>query len=129
MEGKPLNQSWRVPALSSYPSSEEFVLVWERSESVTHASVLLIRAGFKKMSPKRVLTFARVLRALGVELKHMSRPALTTFLPKATLQEKVARALPADLIVLQSDNDNSLLVIDIDNGSFAMVQIRQMGAA
>lgn len=52
---------------------EFFITVWNHATSVTEASLILQRAGYARMTPRRTLEWSRCLRAFGVPLKRMRR--------------------------------------------------------
>jgi hypothetical protein len=72
-----------------YPSLEVFNAKWQASESITEVSVKLIRAGYVKMTPREVQQWSRVLRAVGLKLKKIARPAKLPFFSKLLKTEHI----------------------------------------
>jgi hypothetical protein len=55
---------------------ELFLTVWNEARSATEASVMLQRAGYRRMTPRRTLEWARCMRAFGIRMKRMARANL-----------------------------------------------------
>lgn len=71
--------------MASHLTDKKFVYVWETSNSVTEASVRLLRKGYQRFDPNFTLVTAEVLREFGIPVKKMSRGDLPDFVDE---QEK-----------------------------------------
>jgi hypothetical protein len=65
-----------LEALDMKMDHELFLKAWDDAHSVTEASLLLQRAGYPRMTPRRTWEWARCLRTFGVPLKRMPRGKL-----------------------------------------------------
>lgn len=55
-----------------FPPVEVFVIVWQSSFSVAHASEQLSRKGYWWMTQRRVRRWVRTLREVGVRLRRIN---------------------------------------------------------
>jgi hypothetical protein len=79
-------------------SPVQFKRAWDMATSVTHASVILRRWGYR-LSPKEVLRYAWSLRRMGVELKKIPRGGFGRTRPRIPPQIS-----PLDALVAVSDS-------------------------